>query len=93
MYSYASNTREGADHVPGKIFCTSINPDQVVAEGAAIRAAMISGVDHEMLRDVLMMDVLPSRVGIEAANGDFVPLLKRLSKIPCKATNYLGHSR
>ena len=71
---------------PGKILCTSINPDQVVAEGAAIRAAMISGVDHEMLRDVLMMDVLPSSIGIEAANGDFVPLLKRLSKIPCKAT-------
>ena len=71
---------------PGKILCTSINPDQVVAEGAAIRAAMISGVDHELLRDVLMMDVLPSSIGVEVANGSFVPLLKRLSKIPCKAT-------
>ena len=83
---YASNTREGADHVPWENFCTSINPDQVAAEGAAIRAAMISGVDHEMLRDVLMMDVLPSSIGVEVANGDFVLLLKRLSKIPCKAT-------
>ena len=70
----------------GKTLCTSINPDQVVAEGAAIRAAMYAGVDYDMLKDVLMMDVLPTSIGLEDANGKFIPLLQRLSKIPCKVT-------
>jgi molecular chaperone DnaK (HSP70) len=74
----------------GKALCAGINPDQVVAEGAAIRAAMLSGVDNELLNDVLMMDVLPTSIGLEAADGAFVPLLPRLSKIPCKVSKSFG---
>ena len=51
---------------------------------------MLSGVDNEVLRDVLMMDVLPTSIGLEAANGSFVPLLPRLSKIPCKVSKTFG---
>ena len=47
---------------------------------------MYAGVDYDMLKDVLMMDVLPTSIGLEDANGKFIPLLQRLSKIPCKVT-------
>ena len=75
---------------PGKVLCKSINPDEVVAEGAAIRAAMLAGVDNELLKDVLMIDVLPTSIGLEAANGSFIPLLPRLSKIPCRVSKSFG---
>ena len=49
--------------------CTSINPDQVVAEGAAIRAAILTGVEEEVLHDVMMIDVVPQAFGLEGADG------------------------
>ena len=49
---------------PNVILCKDINPDEVVAEGAAIQAAVLSGVPHHILKEILLMDVLPMSIGV-----------------------------
>ena len=49
--------------------CTSVSAETAVAEGCAIRAAILAGVEHRVLRDVLMMDALPLSLGVETADG------------------------
>ena len=51
--------------------CGGVDPHKVVTQGAAIQAAIISGVDRELLSDVLMLDMLPHSIGLEKGNGDF----------------------
>ena len=70
----------------GTELCTSMNPDEVVAEGAAVRAAVLCGVEDEILKDVLMLDVVPQAFGLGAADGTFETLIERNSRIPAKAT-------
>lgn len=48
---------------PGEL-CTSLNPEEVVAEGLAIRGAVLSGVSTGKLRDLLMMDCLANSIGV-----------------------------
>lgn len=59
-----------------------------MAEGAAIQAAVLSGVDHQILRDVLMMDVIPLSIGLEKQDGQMEILLPRNTKIPTSKTKY-----
>ena len=59
-----------------------------MAEGAAIQAAVLSGVDHQILRDVLMMDVIPLSIGLEKQDGQMEVLLPKNSKIPTSKTKY-----
>ena len=65
--------------------CTAVHPDRAVAEGAAIQAAVLAGVDPEHLRDVLMFDVLPLSIGLECADGAFEVLIPRNTRLPCEA--------
>jgi L1 cell adhesion molecule like protein len=44
--------------------CTSLNPEEVVAEGLAIRGAVLSGVSSGKLRDLLVMDCLANSIGV-----------------------------
>jgi heat shock 70kDa protein 1/2/6/8 len=72
----------------GKELNKSINPDEAVAYGATVQAAVLSGAygDSETLQDILLLDVSPLSLGIETSGGVFTPLIKRNSTVPSKKT-------
>jgi len=70
----------------GKTLNLSINPDEAVAYGAAIQAAIINGDRDSKIQDVLLVDVAPLSLGIETAGGVMTKIVERNSRIPCKQT-------
>jgi L1 cell adhesion molecule like protein len=64
----------------------SVNPDEAVAYGAAIQAAILQGTPDAAVRDVLLVDVTPLSLGIETAGGVMTNIVERNTRIPHRAS-------
>jgi L1 cell adhesion molecule like protein len=72
------------DYFHGKTLNTSINPDEAVAYGAAVQAAILTKAPAKALDEVILIDVNPLSLGIETAGGVMTPIIPRATRVPVK---------
>ena len=73
-----------SNYFNGKELCKGINPDEAIAYGAAVQAAVLNGDSDDKLGDILLLDVAPLSLGIETAGGVMTKLIPRNTTIPTK---------
>ena len=74
--------RQAVAELFGQVPYTALNPDEVVALGASVQAAVLAGIH----RDTLLLDVIPLSLGIETMGGAVAKLIVANSTIPARAT-------
>ena len=73
-----------SDYFNKKSLCKDINPDEAVAYGATVQAAILSGVKSAKIDELLLLDVAPLSLGIETAGGVMTNLIDRNTTVPTK---------
>ena len=74
------------DFFNGKEPSKAINPDEAVAYGASVQAAILTGKTDESIDKVILLDVAPLSLGLETAGGVMTPTVNRSTPIPTKKT-------
>ncbi|XP_073144786.1 heat shock cognate 70 kDa protein-like [Henckelia pumila] len=72
------------DFFNGKKLCESIHPDEAVAYGAAIQAAILSGQSTDEIRDLVLCDVTPLSLGVELDSGEMSVVVPRNTTVPTR---------
>ena len=72
-----------SDFFNGKELCKSVNPDEAVAHGAAVQAAILGGVSNDTTSNILLIDISPLSLGIETSGSVMTKIIERNTTIPC----------
>jgi heat shock 70kDa protein 1/2/6/8 len=79
-----------SDFFNGKSLNISINPDEAIAYGSAVQAAIITGEDNSNVRDLLLSDATPHSLGIETPGGIMTVIIGRNSTFPTKKSQIIS---
>ena len=73
-----------SEYFNGKTLCKDVNPDEAVAYGAAVQAAVLQGVKDEKFDKIILVDINPLSLGLETAGEQMTVLVPRNTSIPSK---------